>query len=258
MRNVLLAAMATMGLVGCVGGINDMGTGDDTNPPPTSRTARQMFDQDVYTVLKADCGGCHTATATPLTDKTYFVGATADIGYDTATKYTALVSDFSPSDAPILTKIAAGHNNLTYTTDQLGKITTWLNQEVSERTQGAVPPPSPPGTPPPTTESAAQTQARLDGSRDGMVSNMGGTFKSEAKIELNGKYPGREILADIPSKGGAVRVFGKPVLIVLMIKRLPVKQHHQVRVLLDRAAFAQVGHARPVVLALLGHAVELG
>ena len=161
MRNVLLAAMATMGLVGCVGGINDMGTGDDTMPPPAARTARQMFDQDVYTVLKADCGGCHTATATPLTDKTYFVGATADIGYDTATKYTALVSDFSPSDAPILTKIAAGHNNLTYTTDQLGKITTWLNQEVSERTQGAVPPPSPPGTPPPTTESAAEATTRV-------------------------------------------------------------------------------------------------
>ena len=34
---------------------------------------------------------------------------------------------------------------------------------------------------------------------------MGGTFKSESKIELDGKHPGREILADIPSKGGAVR-----------------------------------------------------
>ncbi len=163
MRNVLLAAaMATMGLVGCVGGINDMGPGDDdTNPPPpTNRTARQMFDQDVYpSVLMADCAGCHTATPTPLTDKTYFVAAAAADGYDTATKYTALVGDFSPSDAPILTKIAAGHNNITYTADQLGKITNWLNQEVSERTMGAVPPPS--TTTPPTTESAADATTRV-------------------------------------------------------------------------------------------------
>ena len=156
MRNVLLAAMATMGLVGCVGGINDMG--DDQPPPtPTARTAREMFDQDVYSVVHGKCGGCHTAS----TAQTNFVGATADIGYDTATKYTALVGDFSPSDAPILTKIAAGHQGLTYTTVELGKITDWLNQEVSERTAGAVPAPDPTNPPPTPTESAAAATTRV-------------------------------------------------------------------------------------------------
>ena len=155
MRNVLLAAMATMGLVGCVGGINDMGPGPD--PTPTARTAREMFDQDVYSIVHGKCGGCHVASTT----QTNFVGASAAVGYDTATKYTAAVGDFSPSDAPILTKIAAGHQGLTYTTAELGKITNWLNQEVSERTQGAVPAPDPTNPPPPTQESAAAATTRV-------------------------------------------------------------------------------------------------
>lgn len=57
----------------------------------------------------------------------------------------------------------------------------------------------------PSGESEAQLQARLDGSRDGMVRNVGGTLTSESRITLSGKYPGREVQADIPSKKGVLR-----------------------------------------------------
>jgi hypothetical protein len=38
-----------------------------------------------------------------------------------------------------------------------------------------------------------------------MVRNVGGTLTSESRITLSGKYPGREVQADIPSKKGALR-----------------------------------------------------
>ena len=57
----------------------------------------------------------------------------------------------------------------------------------------------------PANETPAEIQARLDGSRDGMVQNMKGTFKSESKIELNGKHPGREVQADLPKENAGVR-----------------------------------------------------
>jgi hypothetical protein len=57
----------------------------------------------------------------------------------------------------------------------------------------------------PAGESEAQLQARLDGSRDGMLRNTGGILTSESKINLSGKYPGREVQADIASKKGILR-----------------------------------------------------
>lgn len=40
----------------------------------------------------------------------------------------------------------------------------------------------------------------LDSARDGMLKAMGAKKKSEARISLDGKYPGREIHADVPDK----------------------------------------------------------
>jgi hypothetical protein len=54
--------------------------------------------------------------------------------------------------------------------------------------------------PVPGNESPAQIQTRLDGSRDGQLANMGAKLVSESKIQLGGKYPGRDIRADVPSK----------------------------------------------------------
>jgi hypothetical protein len=58
-------------------------------------------------------------------------------------------------------------------------------------------------------ESAAQTEARLDMARDGMIRVLSGTITSETKINLDGTYPGRELLAIFtnPAEGtGILRV----------------------------------------------------
>ncbi len=57
----------------------------------------------------------------------------------------------------------------------------------------------------PANESADGIQDRLDGVRDGMLSSLGGKLKSESRIELDGKHPGREIRADLPEGKGTVR-----------------------------------------------------
>ena len=46
----------------------------------------------------------------------------------------------------------------------------------------------------PGNESPDQIEKRLDGSRDGQLAHMGGSkLVSESKIQLGGKYPGRDI-----------------------------------------------------------------
>lgn len=46
-----------------------------------------------------------------------------------------------------------------------------------------------------------QAEAALTNARKGMLSNMNATLIKEDRITLEGKYPGREIRADVPSKG---------------------------------------------------------
>jgi hypothetical protein len=168
MRAVLLAAIASMGLVGCVGQLDQMGTpppgsvGSGTNPNPTPNSmAKQMFDQNVYPIISSKtaasgCGmaGCHMVGNSP--GSTQFVAADTTDGYATATSYQALVGNFAPSSAGILTQIAAGHNGRTYSAAEQQAITDWLNQEVTERASGTGT-----GSGGTTTESPGQATARL-------------------------------------------------------------------------------------------------
>jgi hypothetical protein len=53
-----------------------------------------------------------------------------------------------------------------------------------------------------------EIQTRLDGARTGMVNNVKAELKSEKKITIargTKKYPGREILADLPDQKGQLR-----------------------------------------------------
>jgi len=45
-----------------------------------------------------------------------------------------------------------------------------------------------------------EIQKRLDGARDGMLSNVGGKLTNSSKITLSGKYPGREVQATLPKQ----------------------------------------------------------
>jgi hypothetical protein len=150
MRAVLLAAVASIGLVGCVGGI-DQGTmpdptppgsvGSGTNPNPTPNSmAKQMFEQNVYPIIKVDqaqatsgCAGgaCHsTQGATPV----LFIAADVADAYATATSYQSVVGNFTTATAGILTQVANGHQGRVYSDAEKTAITNWLAQEVTERT----------------------------------------------------------------------------------------------------------------------------
>jgi hypothetical protein len=170
MRAVLLAAVS-IGLVGCVGGIDQappnttpppgsVGSGTNPNPTPNSM-AKTMFEQNVYPIIKVDqaqatsgCAGgaCHsTQGATPV----LFVAADVADAYATATSYQSVVGNFTTATAGILTQVANGHQGRVYTDAEKTAITNWLAQEVTERTGTTTPPP---GT---TTETPGAATARV-------------------------------------------------------------------------------------------------
>ncbi|MGE0550981.1 MAG: hypothetical protein AB7O24_00435 [Kofleriaceae bacterium] len=154
MIKTLLATVAAIGLVGCVGGIQGPGQSgdddgkDDTDTPDTGpdsqnpsgsdlTAARKLFDDNVYGILNAKCTGaaCHAETSQGATI-TRFVAIDATKGWEVATGYQALVGNFSYTAAPILTKMAPGHQGMTYTQGEVDKITEWLNKELELRQTG--------------------------------------------------------------------------------------------------------------------------
>jgi len=159
MRNILLAVVAAAGLVGCVGGIDT----PSTPPPqgvaggtsgPAADAARQSFENGVFPVITAKCASCHSS-AGPVGNVTGFVATTAGDAYVTAAGFQAVVGDWTPTGAPILLKIAAGHNAQTYSTDDKAKITDWLTKELTARAGGGT------TTLPPGQESPADATVRL-------------------------------------------------------------------------------------------------
>ena len=119
MRISLLAAIATVGLMGCIGSVeqggNPLETGDGDgndngdNPAGGDLTAaKQLFDTNVYGILSAKCTGsaCHAETSQGAT-LTRFVSTDPTKGWQTATNYQALVGNFTATAAPIANRIAA-------------------------------------------------------------------------------------------------------------------------------------------------------
>lgn len=154
MRNILLAVTAAAGLVGCVGGI-DMpstpapvakdpppGTVGEVPKSPAAAEARTLFETTVFSIAQAKCtnGVCHSTTTQGGT-LTKFVATTQADAYVTAVSFQALVGDWTPTGAPILLKVAAGHNGAVYTIDEKAAITAWLNKELEARAGGTPPPP---------------------------------------------------------------------------------------------------------------------
>lgn len=148
MKATLLAAIATVGLVGCVGGIDQGGStpdplgspdgdGNDNGDNPAGAdltAAKQLFDTTVYPLISAKCSGgaCHSETATGST-LTRFVATDASNGWAVADGYQALVGNFSASAAPILTHVASGHQGKTWSSTEVSTITAWLDKEVELR-----------------------------------------------------------------------------------------------------------------------------
>ncbi|MCE9573507.1 MAG: hypothetical protein K8W52_10140 [Deltaproteobacteria bacterium] len=163
MRSALLSTFAVMALAGgCVGSLETTppgGPGPNPGGPDagnvSATNAKPEFDQNVYPIVKAKCIGCHSS-AGPAGNVTGFVATDAAQGYVTLTGYTALVGNYTPTSAALLNKVSAGHQGITYTADELSKITGWLEKEASLRS-GAGPDP----TPQPGTESPSAATERL-------------------------------------------------------------------------------------------------
>jgi hypothetical protein len=145
MRAVLLASLATFGLVGCIGQLDSPGPGSvgpGTNPNPGGDTsmAKKMFEDNVYPIIHnpgavSDCSSCHDS-AMPAGNVTGFVAADVADAYATATSFQAVVGNFTPTSAEILTQVDNAHQGRMYTADQRKAITDWLAQEVVERAGG--------------------------------------------------------------------------------------------------------------------------
>jgi len=143
MRNILVAVVAAAGLIGCVGGID---TPTSSPPPPpdgvggggsgsAAVAARTAFETNVYPVVSTKCSACHSVSG-PVGNITGFVAVSETDAYVTAVGYQALIGDWTATGAPILTKVAAGHNGQTYTADEKAKITDWLSKELAARAGG--------------------------------------------------------------------------------------------------------------------------
>lgn len=177
MRTSLLAALAAVGLVGCVGGID---SGGGTGPAPDPLTtgdgdgndngdnpaggdltaAKQLFDNGVFPLIQK-CGGvaCHGEAALGAT-LTRFVADDAARGWQIATNYTAVVGNYVAANAGMITYIdGRNHQGMPdWSATEKAAITAWLDKELELRSgQPVEPGPGDPGT----TETLAQATERV-------------------------------------------------------------------------------------------------
>lgn len=129
-------------LTACMGAVGPSpNPGDDDDDPLPTESARELYINNVHPVM-ARCNGpaCHAvdATASGAIGKYYTADPAA--GYTAIKMATTIVGDYS-SIAPILTKIDAGHQAITYSTTERNDILDWLAAELTEAQQDPTQPP---------------------------------------------------------------------------------------------------------------------
>ena len=147
----LVATLSLVGMVGCVGGIDNTTQGDDDDqpppppPPPPAGTAQKKFEDGVYPTIAAKCIGCHkeNAVAGGAPASSGFVKPTLSGAYDLIIGFPNVHGGFA-ANAKILTYVTLqGHQGQTYDPDQIAAIEDWLSTELQERGGGGgtTPPP---------------------------------------------------------------------------------------------------------------------
>lgn len=151
MRLQLTLASVFLLAAGCVGDVGGGGGGGPVDPGPDAGAdpgvaAKTQFTGNVFPILaKCSGGACHDVGATSAA-LAHWHAPTADATYTSITSQPTIVGTFT-SIAPILTKIAPGHQGLTYSPAEVTKISNWLDKESSERAgQTPVTPPVDPKT----------------------------------------------------------------------------------------------------------------
>ena len=159
MRHLFAVALGTMLAAGCMGDVGDTGMnpggGDDTMDPGGGGEGKALYVANVHPIMNRCSGGaCHSSDAVSAAlGKFYMMDASA--GYDKMTQSPTIIGSGNQaysSIAPIITKIEAGHQAVTYSTDEKAKISTWLAKEVEERTTM-----TPTGPPPPDPKEVLRT-----------------------------------------------------------------------------------------------------
>jgi hypothetical protein len=137
------ALVTALVVAGCVGDIppDTGGTTPDAGVTGGSM-ARTMYKANVHSITNRCTGGaCHSVTGATGGGSSRFSDSSADTSYDAIVRAPLTVGSFTATTAGILTKVAAGHQGITYTTGEISSITNWLNQEKTERNNGTNPPP---------------------------------------------------------------------------------------------------------------------
>ncbi len=127
-----------------MGSVGDEGQGNrpDSGGTTTGKMGQTVYTRDVHPIMnKCSGGACHNTDASSgALGKFYAMDAA--MGYTKITTSPTIVGAAAQafsSVAPVLTKIAAGHQGITYTNDEITKITNWLSTEVNDRKDGTTP-----------------------------------------------------------------------------------------------------------------------
>jgi hypothetical protein len=138
---ILFVAAMTMGAGACVGDIPTDPGSSDTNPNPNpngndttaAQLAKKSYEDNVYPIVSANCGGCHAAAQSPV-----FVGTSKDTAYNQATGFNQIIGTWTIESAGIykVPAIAAHANVVKYDAAQLKAISDWLSLEATARSVG--------------------------------------------------------------------------------------------------------------------------
>jgi len=126
-------------LSACTGAVGP-NTGDDDDDEPDA-TGRELYIANVHPIMARCTGsGCHAsdATASAALGKYYVPDAAAT--YTLIKNSPSIVGDYS-GVAPILTKINAGHQAVSYTNVDRDHILDWLAVELTDQQNNPNPPP---------------------------------------------------------------------------------------------------------------------
>jgi hypothetical protein len=139
MRPILFAVCVLASA--CVGQLGNTTPDDDDDGPGPAGAAREIYINDVHPVM-ARCTGiaCHATDATASAAIGKFYTADPGAGYTAITAAISIVGQYNEI-APILTKIDAGHQGITYSGGERSSILAWLAAEAEERADSGQPPP---------------------------------------------------------------------------------------------------------------------
>lgn len=140
MRHLLAVVLGSVFAAGCMGAVGDEGSGPGTTPDApggtTGKMGQTLYTTNVHPAMNRCSGGaCHSSTASSAAlGKFYEMDAAA--GYARIVVTSATIGEGAQafgSLAPILSKIAAGHQGMVYSDDEKSKIANWLSVELNER-----------------------------------------------------------------------------------------------------------------------------